>query len=167
MFGGLAADQRSPGLFTAARNAGDDVGDALGHDLAARDVVSHEQGSRTDDDDVIDNHADEVLADRVVLVDGLRDRDLGTDTVGACREQRTPVGTERGGIEQAGEATDTAEDFGALGATDRSLHEFDGEVTRCRVDTGRGVRITGGVVGVHPNRLPARPQLSSRIQGGG
>ena len=61
----------------------------------------------------------------------------------------------------------TAEDFGALGATDRSLHEFDGEVTRCRVDTGRGVRITGGVVGVHPNRLPARPQLSSRIQGGG
>ena len=65
----------------------DDVGDALGHDLAAGDVVGHEQRLRADHDDVVDDHADEVLADGVVLVEGLGDRDLGADAVRRGRQQ--------------------------------------------------------------------------------
>ena len=45
-------------------------------------------GLRADHDDVVDDHADEVLADRVVLVEGLRDRDLGAHAIRAGGEQR-------------------------------------------------------------------------------
>ena len=88
MLGGLAADEGGAGVGAGARDARDDGGDALGHDLAARDVVGHEERLRADHDDVVDDHAHEVLPDRVVPVEGLRDRDLGADAVGRGGEQR-------------------------------------------------------------------------------
>jgi hypothetical protein len=88
VLGGLAADERGAGELAAGRDAAHDVGDALGEHLAARDVVGHEERLRAHHDDVVDDHADEVLADRVVLVDRLRDRDLRADAVGRGGEQR-------------------------------------------------------------------------------
>ncbi len=67
-------------------DAADDRGDALGHDLAGGDVVGHEERLGAADDDVVDDHADEVEADGVVLVEGLGDGDLGADAVGARGE---------------------------------------------------------------------------------
>ena len=125
----------------------DDVGDALGEDLAARDVVGHEERLRAHDDDVVDDHADEVEADRVVLVDGLRDRDLRADAVGAGREERLAVGVQERGVEEAGEAADAAEHLGPVRLAHGGLHELDGEVAGSGVDTGGGVRIGGGVGG--------------------
>ena len=85
---GLAAEQRRAGLGAGLGDALDDVGDALGDDLAAGDVVGHEQRLGAAHDEVVDEHADEVEADRVVLVHALRDLHLGADAVGRGREQR-------------------------------------------------------------------------------
>ena len=117
----------------------DDVGDALGHDLAAGDVVGHEERLGADHDDVVDDHADEVLADGVVLVERLGDRDLGADAVGRGGEQRAVVGLEERHVEQPGEPADTAEHLGPWVRRDRRLHQLDGEVTRGGVDSGCGV----------------------------
>ena len=143
VLGRLAADERGAGLGAAVRDALDDVGDALGEDLAARDVVRHEEGACAHDDDVVDDHADQVEPDRVVLVDRLRDRDLRADAVGAGRQQRLGVGLERGGVEQAGEAAYSAEDFGSVGASHRGFHQFDGEIAGCRVDPCFGIGVHG------------------------
>ena len=59
----------------------DDRGDPLGDDPPARDVVGHEQRLRAAHDEVVDDHADEVEADRVVHVHPLRDRDLRAHAV--------------------------------------------------------------------------------------
>jgi hypothetical protein len=138
---GLAAHKGRAGLGAAGRDASDDVGDPLGEDLAARDVVGHEERLGPHHDDVVDDHADEVEADRVVLVDGLRDRDLRADAVGAGREQRLVVGLERRRIEEAGEAADAAENLRPVRAPHGRLHQLDGEIARSRVDTGGGVRV--------------------------
>ena len=114
-------------------------------DLAARDVVGHEQRLRADHDDVVDDHADEVEADRVVLVDRLGDRDLRADAVGARREQRLGVRAQGGGVEQTGETADPADDLGSVRAPDRGLHELDREVACGGVDAGGGIGIHGGV----------------------
>ena len=157
MLRGLAADEGGAGLGAAGGDAAHDVGDALGEDLAARDVVGHEERLGADHDDVVDDHADQVEADRVVLVDGLRDRDLRADAVGAGREQRLGVAAQRRGVEQARESADSAQDLGAVRAADGGLHQLDREVACGRVDPGCGIGIHGGVArgGSHGSSLPA------------
>ena len=67
------------------------VGDLLGHDLAGGDVVGQEQRLGADHDEVVDDHGDQVDADRVVPVERLRDRDLGADAVGRGGQHRLRV----------------------------------------------------------------------------
>jgi hypothetical protein len=145
VLGRLAADERGAGELATRRDAAHDVGDALGEHLAARDVVGHEERLRAHHDDVVDDHADEVLADRVVLVDRLRDRDLRADAVGRGGEQRLAVAEQRARVEEAREAADAAEHLGAVGAPDGRLHQFDGEISRRGVDAGFGIGILWGM----------------------
>ena len=159
MLGGLAADERGAGLGAAARDARDDVGDALGEDLAARDVVGHEERLRADHDDVVDDHADQVEPDRVVLVDGLRDRDLRADAVGAGGQQRTRVRAQRGRVEEAGETADSAQHLGTVGAAHRGLHQLDREVAGSRIDPGFGIGVHGRMSGGRRRRGRVRPRL--------
>ena len=88
VLGGLAADQGAAGQPAALGDARDDRGDPLGDDLADRDVVGHEQRLGAADHEVVDDHADQVDADRVVHVHPLGDVDLGADAVGGGGEQR-------------------------------------------------------------------------------
>ena len=141
MLRGLAADERGAGLRAGAGDAGDDVGDALGNDLAAGDVVGHEQRLRADHDDVVDDHADQVLPDRVVLVERLGDRDLGADAIRRRRQQRTRERREERHVEEPGEAADAAENLRAVRLGDGGLHELDREVASRRVDSGFGVLV--------------------------
>ena len=152
VLGRLAADERGAGELAPRRDAAHDVGDALGEHLAARDVVGHEERLRAHDDDVVDDHADEILADRVVLVDHLRDRHLRPDPVGRGREQRLGVTEQCARVEEAREAADAAEDLGAVGAPDGRLHQFDGEISRRGVDAGFGIGILWGMG--HTDSLP-------------
>ncbi len=164
MLRGLAADEGRARHRASARDARHDVGDALRHDLAARDVVGHEEGTRTDHDDVVDDHADEVLADGVVLVDRLRDRDLGPDAVGARREERARVVPEGGGVEETGETADPAEHLGPVRSAHGRLHQFDGEISGGGIDACGGVWVFVGS-GSHRNRLPGADTRGHRESG--
>ena len=89
VLGRLPADQGDSRDLTSGRDTGDDGGDAFGHDLAGGDVVGHEQRLCATDDNVVDDHADQVVPDRVVLAHGLGDGDLGADPIGAGGQDRT------------------------------------------------------------------------------
>ena len=134
-----------PACDAGLGDALDDRGDPLGHDPAGGDVVGHEQRLGAADDEVVDDHADQVEADRVVDVHRLRDRDLGADAVGGGGEQRPLVAGERGGVEEAGEAAEAADHLGAAGLLDPDLHQLDGLVGGLDRDAGGGV---GGVRGL-------------------
>ena len=156
VLGRLAADERDPGLRAGRGDPRHDGRDPLGHDAPARDVVGHEQRLRAADDDVVDDHADEVEADRVVPVEGLGDRDLGADAVGGGGEHRVVEALERGGVEHPGEPAEAAEHLGAGGARDAGPHQLDGPVAGLDVDAGTGVRDGRRLLGVaHAGSLPA------------
>ena len=140
VLGGLATDQRAAGLDARLGDALDDRRDPLGDDPAGGDVVGEEQRLRAAHDQVVDEHADQVEPDRVVLVERLRDRHLGAHAVGGAGQQRPLVRLQRAGVEQAGEAADAADHLGAAGLLDPALHQLHGPVTGLDRDTGRGVR---------------------------
>ena len=145
VLGGLAADQRAAGDHAGLGDALDDRGDPLGDDAAAGDVVGHEERLGTAHDEVVDDHADQVEADRVVDVHLLRDRDLGADAVGGGGEQRLGVLRQRGRVEEPGEAAEAADHLGAAGLLDLGLHQVDRAVGRVDGDAGGGVGALGRV----------------------
>jgi hypothetical protein len=166
MLGRLPAHEGGARLGAGPRDAVDDRRDSLGNDLAARDVVRHEQRLRADHDDVVDDHADEVLADRVVLVERLGDRDLGAHAIRARREQRMPEVTQRAHVEQAGESAHAAQHLGPVGASHGCLHQLDGSVTRRGIDSCCGVAVggTGHVLQRTQRALGVGPHACARLR---
>ena len=107
MLGDLAADERATGERATVGDPAHDVGHPLRDDLAARHVIVHEERLGAAHDQVVHHHADQVEADRVVLVERLRDHQLGADAIGGRRENRRLVAREVE-REQAGEAAEVA-----------------------------------------------------------
>ena len=93
-----------------------DRGDPLRPDPPADHVVGHEQRLGPADDQVVDDHADQVDADRVVDAESLRDHHLGAHAVGGGGQQRPPHPGQPGRVEQPGEAAEAADDLGPRGA---------------------------------------------------
>src|SRR5699024_5032264 len=139
VLGGLPADQGDAGAGAGIGDAADDVGDAFGHDLAAGDVVGHEQRSGSAHDDVVDDHPDEVEADGVGLVQGRGAGDHRAHPVGGGGQQGTVVVLEHGDVEESGESAHPADDSGGVGRRDGGLHQFDGTVSGLDIDAGCGV----------------------------
>ena len=81
MLRGFAAQQRYPHEFAGLGDSPHDGGNALGHHLAARDVIGHEERGCSHHHDVIYHHAHKVLADRIVNIHSLSDGHLGTHAV--------------------------------------------------------------------------------------
>ena len=116
MLGRLSTEQRAAGYTAPLGDAGDDLRDALRHELAARDVIEKEQRFGSVTNDVVDDHRHGIDPDRVVATEGLCDEQLGADPVGSgdeywvfeIREPRR---------EGAGKTTDASEDL----RTDRSF----------------------------------------------
>ena len=125
----LATNQRTASRHTGLGDALDDRGNPLGYDAAGRDVVGEEQRLGPTDNQVVDEHANEVEADRVVLVQGLSDRDLGADPIGRTGQEWALIGLERTGVEEACEAADPADHLGAFGLVYPDLHQLDGLVS--------------------------------------
>ena len=144
VLGGLTADQGRARGLAGPRDALHDGGDALGDDAAARDVVRHEQRARPDHHDVIDDHADQVLADRAMRVHRPRDRDLGAHPVRRSRQQGPPHAQQGRRVHHPGEAAGRADHGGVVRARHSGLHELDGAVSRGGVHSGGGV-VKGGV----------------------
>jgi hypothetical protein len=136
VLGGLAADQRAARGDAGLGDALDDGGDALGYDAPGRDVVGQEQRLGPADHEVVDQHADQVEPDRVVLVEGLRDGHLGADAVGGARQERPVVGLERARVEESREPADAADHLGAAGLVDPDPHQLDRLVTGLDRDSG-------------------------------
>ena len=160
VLGGLAADERAAGGDARLGDALDDGRDPLGYDAAGGDVVGQEQRLGAADDEVVDEHADQVEADRVVLVERLRDRDLGADAVGRGGQQRLVVGLQRAGVEEPGEPADAADHLRAAGLVDPDLHQLDGLVAGLDGDSGGLVRRSA-----HRHALRSGIGLSTRRQG--
>ena len=153
VLGGFAAQQRAAGQHAAVGDAGDDLGDALGHRAADGDVVLKEQRFGAAHHQVVDDHRDEVQPDGVVLVHGLRDRQLGADAVGRGGEQGFAVAAAQ--REQPGEAAEPAAHLGSGRLLGQRLEQFDGPVTRFDVHPGRCI---GGAVPLGPLALAHRAQ---------
>jgi hypothetical protein len=146
VLGGLAADERAAGLDARLGDALDDRRDPLGDDPAAGDVVGHEERLGAAHDQVVDDHPDQVEADRVVHVHGLRDRDLGADPVGGGGQQRPGVRREGRGVEEPGEAAEAPDDLRTAGLLGPHLHQLDRLVGGVDGDArgGVGVRLGHG-----------------------
>src|SRR5659263_484532 len=114
---------RRPLLATSTDGVGTKV--AIAQALGKHDTIGWDLVGMLVDDEVVDQHADEVPADGVVLAQGLGDRHLRTDTVGRGRQQRPAVVLERGRIEQSGKAADAADHLGPVRRLDRLRHELD------------------------------------------
>ena len=139
VLGGLPAQQRGADGGAGLGDAAHDVGDPLGDDVPAGDVVGHEQGAGPDHDDVVDDHAHQVLADGVVDVEGLGDGDLGAHPVGGGGQQGAAVVAQGGDVHEPGEAPDAADDGRGHGGGHGVLHERDGPVPGGGVHAGIGV----------------------------
>ena len=140
MLGSLTAQQRAAGLTARRSYPLHDCRNAFGIDLAAGDVVGHEQRFGSTHDQVVDHHADQVEADGVVSVERLGDGDLRADAVSRCGQDRMVALRECAGVEQSSEAADAAHDLRALGLGDPFLHQLDCPVTSFDVNPGRRVR---------------------------
>ena len=92
VLGGLAADQRAAGLHAAVGDAGDHLLDVGRVELADRDVVQEEQRLGARHDDVVDDHRDEVDADRVVAAQLPGELELGPDAVSRTDQDRVLAG---------------------------------------------------------------------------
>ena len=139
MLRGFPADEGNARLGTRGGDAPNDGGNTLGDDAPGRDVVRHKERFCAADDDVVDDHANQVEADRVVLVEGLCNGDFGADAIGGGREHGARHPGQRGGIEHPGEPAESAEHFGARRRTHRRLHQLDGLVACLDVDAGQRV----------------------------
>ena len=141
-FGGFAAHQRAAGLHAALADALDDVGDALGHVLAAGDVVEEQQRLCPAADHVVDAHGHAVDAHGVVFVHQKGDLQLRAHAVRAGDQHR--AGNARQvHLEQAAEAADALEHAGDSRARNVLLHQFHGAVSGGDVHTGLLVALTG------------------------
>jgi hypothetical protein len=175
VLGGLAAQQRAPGQAAALGDAGDDLLDLLGHELADGQVVLQEQRLGAADHEVVDDHRDQVAADGVVAVGGLRDGELGAHAVGGGREHRLAV-PARAQREEPREAPDAAEHLGPGRGRGERLEPVDGPVAGLDVDPGGGVAGAaldrpgrrcrlGGLRGARAHRFRG-PQDGSRVRDG-
>ena len=128
-----------PACDTPVRDAGDDVVDDLGHELADRDVVEEEERLGALHRDVVDRHRDEVDADGVVATGEAGDHRLRADAVGRRHEQRVveALGLER---EQAAEPADVADHLGAERGAHVRLDQLDRLLAGGDVDAGARVR---------------------------
>src|SRR5699024_3661242 len=145
VLGGFPTEQCCAGLDTTLGDAGDDLGDVLGNNLADGDVVLQEQRLSATADQIIDAHGDQVDADGVVLVHHLGDNELGAHAVGTRGQDRLPVLTQ---LEQSGETTEVAADLRAGCTLGQWGKQFDGTVTGLDVHAGGcvGYAFRGGTV---------------------
>ena len=131
--GGFAADQRATGLFAAERDALDDFGGGIHIELAAGEIIEEEQRLRALHQDVVDAHADQVDADRVVAIQFEGELEFGADAVGAGHQHRFAVFF--GDLHQRAEAADAVEHFRAHRALGKRFDVFDQAVARVDVHT--------------------------------
>src|SRR6185503_5658054 len=96
------ANEGAADLLAGARDAGDDRLRFLDFELAGGEIVEEEKRLSALDDEIVDAHRDEILADRFVATGRDCDLQLGADAVGG-REQDRVFEARSFQIEERGE----------------------------------------------------------------
>ena len=152
----LAADERTARLLAGGGDALDKRGDLLGNEPADREVVEEEERLRPLHEDVVDTHGDGVLPHRIVLVEHEGKAELRAHAVRTRDEHRLLV-LGRLQCEEAAEAAEIAEDFGAVRRAHAVLDELDRFISRVDIDA----RIAIGKFRFH-SAPPDEPDASRR-----
>ena len=136
----FSAEKRASRDATTLGDPRNDLGDTLGNELAARDVVEKEQRLRADAHDVIDDHRDGVDPDGVVTAECLRDEQLGPDTVRSRNQDGVLEIWEPPG-ERTGKPSDASDHFWSCGDFRELLYERNCVVAGAYVDAGLPIRV--------------------------
>ena len=119
---GFATDESNSNRGAGFGDAANDIGDSFWNNFSAGNVVGHKQTLCADNNNVVDNHSDKVLPDCVVLVDCLRDCNLGADTVGRCCKQWLVIVLDEGNVDHSGESTKTTDNQIVVRCAHCALH---------------------------------------------
>ncbi len=136
-FGGLAADQRAAGQFTAFRDPADHGHRGVDIELAGGEVIEEEQRLGALHQHIVDAHADQVDADLRVPAQRLRQLELGADAVGTGHQNRFAVPTRE--VEQGAETAKATHHLRSEGALDQRLDALDEGVAGIDIDPGIAV----------------------------
>ena len=141
-FGGFAAEEGAAVGFAGVDEAADDLLDDVGIEEAGGEVVKEEEGCGALDGDVVDAVVDEVGADAGVEAELDGELEFAADAVGGGNQDG--VG-EAGGVEgeEAGEATDLAEDLLVEGASGEAFDAVVGKYVAIGGDDGMIVAADG------------------------
>ena len=115
---GLAAEECGAVLATGEGHARDDTLEARRIELAGGEVIEEEERLGTHDRDVVDAVIDQVLADRVVRIEEIRQAQFRPNAISAGNEDRVGQTPQP---EQPTESADLADDLGPSGALDVTL----------------------------------------------
>ena len=140
VLGHLAAHKRAARELTAIGHALDDLCHVLSLDVTDGNVVQEEQRLGARSQNVVDAHSDQVLAHCLVTVHDLGEHELGAHAVGAADQDRVFHILKCGGREQATEATDAADNLGAVSVLDHLLNRVDGAAALGGIDAGVLIR---------------------------
>jgi hypothetical protein len=84
MLGCLATYKSGAGFLATDSDSPDDLCDPLWKDFADGDVIGHEEWLCATDNEIIDNHRNEIFTDGVVLTHLAGDLGLGSYSIGRC-----------------------------------------------------------------------------------
>lgn len=131
----LATDQGGTGQFTAGSNTIDDAGCNLDIEMPTRKVIKKEQRFGSLYQHIVNAHGDQVDTDRAVLVQLLRQHQLGAYAVGSRYEHGFLVapGWQR---KQAAKAAEPGHHFGTACAGDRGLDAVNERIAGLDIDAG-------------------------------
>ena len=82
----LAAHQRGTGNLASPGNTPHNIGNTLGNNLARSNIIGHEKGLRAAHHNIVHDHTHQVVANRVMNIERLRDSNLRAHTIRRSRQ---------------------------------------------------------------------------------
>ena len=82
----LAAHQRGTGNLASPGNTPHNIGNTLGNNLARSNIIGHEKGLRAAHHNIVHDHTHQVVTNRVMNIERLRDSNLRAHTIRRGRQ---------------------------------------------------------------------------------
>ena len=135
----LSANQSTAGLTTSIGNTLDEISGGRKIQFAAAIVVKEHDRSGTLNNKIVDVHSDQINTNRVVLLHGLGNHKLSTDTINSTDDDRGLRVAGLGQINLTTKTTNLGISTRSLSASDGLLDLLDEVVAGLNVDTSLGV----------------------------
>ena len=82
----LTAHQRGTGDLASPGNTPHNIGNTLGNNLTRSNIIGHEKGLRAAHHNIVHDHTHQVVANRVMNIERLRDSNLRAHTIRRSRQ---------------------------------------------------------------------------------